>query len=209
MRSAQRTTRAFAPSPTRRYTFSEFCERVDDGQKADLIDGAIYVASPDNLDAGDLFLWLGFVMGGYVEERNLGKLFGSRIAFRLSDYNAPEPDLAFVLEKRLHLSRRGFFQGWPDFAIEIVSPDSVHRDYFAKLKLYEKYNVREYWIVDEIKQAVTVYRLNRQGKYREVPVRGGVLRSKVVKGFWLKTEWLWGEARPTRRFALEQLLAAT
>lgn len=209
MRSANRTTRDWPPSPTRRYTFEEFCELVPDGQKADLIDGVIYVASPDNLDAGKLFLWLVFVIYGYLEKRDLGELFGSRIAFRLSDYNSPEPDLAFVLKKRLHLSRRGHFYGWPDLAIEIVSPDSVRRDYFDKLKLYEKYHVREYWIIDEIEHTVTVYRLDANGKYRQIHVRGGVLRSKVMKGFWLKTEWLWPETRPSGRHALAQILAAS
>lgn len=39
-------------------TFDEFCELVEDGQKADLIDGAIYMASPDNTDANLVNGWL-------------------------------------------------------------------------------------------------------------------------------------------------------
>src|SRR5262249_48495267 len=40
------------------FTFDDFCLLVKDGQKADLIDGVIYMASPDNTEAADLNVWL-------------------------------------------------------------------------------------------------------------------------------------------------------
>jgi len=40
------------------YTFDDFCEMVREDQKADLIDGVIYMASPENTEANDLFVWL-------------------------------------------------------------------------------------------------------------------------------------------------------
>src|SRR6516225_10140221 len=46
------------------YSFEEFCSVVPDGQKADLIDGVIYMASPDNTDAADLFGWLFWLTNG-------------------------------------------------------------------------------------------------------------------------------------------------
>ena len=39
-------------------TFEEFCVLVNEDQKADLIDGVIYMASPENIEANDIFLWL-------------------------------------------------------------------------------------------------------------------------------------------------------
>jgi hypothetical protein len=44
------------------YTFEDFCEIIREDQKADLIDGVIYMASPENTDANDLFGWLFLVM---------------------------------------------------------------------------------------------------------------------------------------------------
>lgn len=44
------------------YTFEDFCALIPTGQKADLIDGVIYMASPDNTDA--LFMWLGRTAAG-------------------------------------------------------------------------------------------------------------------------------------------------
>src|SRR5688572_26153514 len=118
-----------AVSKCRQYTFDDFCLLVKDGQKADLIDGVIYMASPDNTDANSLNGWLGFLMMGVASTTRQGNVYISRVAFRLADIHGPEPDLAFVLRTRLHLVRRGFIEGRPDLAVEIVSPDSVERDY--------------------------------------------------------------------------------
>lgn len=188
------------------YDFEDFCVLVKDKQKADLLDGVIYVASPDNLDANRLFLWLAGLIDDYVEYRQLGEVFGSRAAFRLDNTNAPEPDIAFVATARLVHKHRGFFEGPPDLAIEIVSPESVQRDYHHKKTKYEEEGVREYWIVDELKQQVQLLRLGPKGKYRLIPVRQGVLHSEVIAGFWLKPAWLWQRPRRRKSDVLREIL---
>jgi len=191
------------------YTFDDFCVLVKDGQKADLLDGVIYVASPDNLDANRLFLWLAGLIDDFVEEQDLGEVFGSRVAFRLDETSAPEPDIAFVAKDRLTSKRRGFFKGPPDLAIEIVSPESVERDYHEKKAKYEKEGVREYWIVDEMKQHVRLLRLSAKSKYREVAAKQGVLHSDVLTGFWLKPSWLWQQPRRRKSAVLREILRGT
>src|SRR5579871_1826494 len=109
----------------RSLTFDDFCFLVQDGQKGDLINGAIHMASPENTDAYRIGKWLGGLLDQFLEERGLGEVFGSRVAFRLAEDQAPEPDLAVVRTENLHRVKRGYVEGPPDLAIEIVSPDSV------------------------------------------------------------------------------------
>ena len=188
-------------------TFDEFCFLVRDGQKADLIDGVIYMASPDNTDAGSLFVWLLWVIAGFVEEHDLGEVYGSRIAFRLDDKNSPEPDIAVVLTANLGRVERGYVAGPADVAFEIVSPESVDRDYEKKRALYQRAGVAEYWIIDERQETVTLLRRTARGKYREVRPRKGELPSEVLSGFWLRPEWLWQDPRPRKNEVLAQVLA--
>ncbi len=188
-------------------TFEEFCFLVNDDRKADLIDGVIYMASPDNTDANDLSGWIYFVMRGFAKEKDLGKVYGSRVAFRLDEYQSPEPDIAFVRKDRLHLVRRGFVDGRPDLAVEIVSQESVERDYEDKRQQYQDAGVPEYWIVDEIEQRVTLLRLDPRGRYREVKPRKGELHSEVLPGFRLRPAWLWQTPLPSELEVLTQLLA--
>jgi Uma2 family endonuclease len=179
-----------------RYTFDDFLVLVRDKEKADLLDGVIYMASPEAPETNRLFVWLIGLLDDYVELLKLGEIFGSRVAFRLEGSSGPEPDIAFVALARLARKRRGYFDGAPDVAFEIVSAESVERDYFYKKGQYERHGVREYWIIDESKRKVTLLRLNDKGKYREVKPKKGVLRSEVVTGFWLKPGWLWSPRRP-------------
>jgi Uma2 family endonuclease len=186
-RAAERQNRR-ASGPFR---FADFLARVQDGQKADLLDGVIYMASPENTDAAELFAWLLSLMVAYVAEHDLGKVYGSRVAFRLSDTYAPEPDIAFVRKRRKGIIERGSVNGPPDLALEIVSPDSIERDYEIKREAYETAGVEEYWIVDEMEQKVYLLRLTKARKYEEVRAIKGALASRVVPGFYLRPEWLW------------------
>lgn len=189
-------------------TFDEFCFLVKDKQKADLIDGVIHMASPDNLDANEITMWLSGLVDDFVIERDLGRTWVLRVAFRLDLKNSPEPDICFVLKNRLHLAKRGYFDGHPDAAFEIVSPDSVERDYVKKFQQYEQFGVPEYWIIDEIEETVTLYRLNKKGKYQEIRPKDGVYCSEAIEGFWLDPKWLWQLPKPRKSAILADLLSA-
>jgi Uma2 family endonuclease len=71
----------------------------------------------------------------------------------------------------------------PDLVIEIVSPDSGHRDYVEKRQEYLLFGVREYWIVDADREEVLVLR-RRGGRWIERVVRPPeVYATKVLPGF--------------------------
>jgi Uma2 family endonuclease len=188
------------------YTFEDLCALVKDGDKADLIDGVIYMASPDNTSANELFVWIIGLMGFFVEATVAGKVYGSRVALRLDDRNGPEPDIAFVRKTHLHLVKGGHIAGPADLTMEIVSPDSTDRDYHKKRRQYERARVPEYWIVDPLREKLTVLRLGPGGKYTRVQPRKGELHSRALPGFWVRPEWLWQEARPNMATILAELL---
>jgi len=64
--------------------------------------------------------------------------------------------------------------------------------------------VREYWIIDPHSQQVEAYALKRR-KFRRIEEADGIIRSTVVRGFWVKTGWLWSESRPTIMSAVRAL----
>jgi len=191
------------------YTYEDFCALIREDQKADLIDGVIYMASPDNTDANDLFVWLITVMHGYVERKELGRVFGSRVACRLDDNNAPEPDILVVRNEHADRILRGGVEGSPDLAIEIVSPESIERDYKKKRQQYQRAGISEYWILDEEKKTVLLLRLSARGRYREVRPRRGIFHSEILPGFYLDPDWLWREPRPFALDIAQQLLTAS
>ncbi len=62
------------------------------------------------------------------------------------------------------LDDKGAF-GAPDLVVEKLSPSTAAKDMKTKLLLYQKFGVKEYWLVDPEKKTVERFNLDRQGKY--------------------------------------------
>ncbi len=131
---------------------------LPDGERAELIDGKIYYMAPPNTKHQMLVSELHYQIKDYIKHNN-GEcnVFPAPFAVFLNenDKNYVEPDISVICD-RDKLSDKGC-NGAPDWVIEIVSPSSKSMDYLTKLFKYRTAGVREYWIVDSIKQRVTVY----------------------------------------------------
>ena len=68
-----------------------------------------------------------------------------------------QPDLSVVLDpaKLDERCRRSA----PDWVVEVLSPATAGHDHIPKRALYERAQVREYWLVHQVDLIVTVYRL--------------------------------------------------
>jgi Uma2 family endonuclease len=189
-------------------TVEQFYALVEDGQKADLIDGVIYMASPDTLKQNRLTGFFWHLLALYCESKDFGNVFASRFAFVLSPHSAPEPDVAFVRKERLHLVDERGMHGPPDIAVEIVSRDSRHRDRVKKRRLYQESGVSEYWIIDPLKQEALFLRL-KDGRYEPVTLEEDrVFRSTALPGFFVDVSWLFAPELPKIQDALRVIHGA-
>ena len=94
-----------------------------------------------------------------------------------SSVNVVQPDLVFISKNRLKtIKEKGIF-GAPDWIIEILSPSSDKIDIKLKRDLYERFGVREYWIVYPDKEKVEVYLL-REAKYK---LKGTFSRNETLE----------------------------
>lgn len=133
---------------------------LPDGERAELIDGEIYNMAPPNRKHQDILSFLYLKIGNYIAKNNgKCKIYPAPFAVFLfaDDSKYLEPDISVICD-RTKLDDRGC-NGAPDWIIEIVSPGNKVMDYYTKLSLYKEAGVREYWIVDPMKQAVLVYDL--------------------------------------------------
>ena len=131
---------------------------LPDGKRAELIDGKIYYMTPPNPKHQTLVMDLSYQIKDYIRRKN-GEcnVLPAPFAVFLNENhkNYVEPDISVICDKN-KISDQGC-NGAPDWVIEIVSPGSRPMDYFTKLFKYRSAGVREYWIVDPVKQRVTVY----------------------------------------------------
>lgn len=88
--------------------------------------------------------------------------------------------------------------------MEVVSPDSVRRDWRDKFFEYQEAGVREYWTVDPQNERAEVYLLESGSYVLQEPV-DGFHQSAVVPGFRVRTGWLWMVPPPDLVEALVEL----
>lgn len=131
---------------------------LPEGERAELIAGQIYYMAPPGRKHQEILSFLHLAIGNHIAQNNGAcKVYPAPFAVFLSedDSNYLEPDISVICDKN-KLDERGC-SGAPDWIIEIVSPSSRPMDYYTKLSLYRSAGVREYWIVDSMKQTILVY----------------------------------------------------
>lgn len=133
----------------------------DETKRYELIEGELFVSCAPGLPHQ---LVLSNLLGEftvYLKQNPIGLIVtGPGAVF--SDYDSVIPDLVFVSNERWDsIVGNHRFIAAPDLVIEIVSPGSENRsrDLKVKRRLYAKYGVQEYWIVDSEKRTVLVFRL--------------------------------------------------
>lgn len=131
---------------------------LPDGERAELIDGQIYMMAPPSRKHQTIARELFSSISSYIKSKggSCEPFFAPFAVFLNNDNtNYVEPDIAVICDKS-KLTDKGC-SGAPDWIIEIVSPSSKRMDYFTKLFKYRTAGVREYWIVDPEKNRILVY----------------------------------------------------
>lgn len=148
---------AQALTQERFYTIDDIYS-LPDGERAELIDGQIYYMAPPNTIHQRILSFLHLEIGNHIRaNRGDCEVFPAPFAVFLfaDDSKYLEPDISVICDKN-KLNDHGC-NGAPDWVIEIVSLSSRPMDYYTKLSLYRSAGVREYWIVDPMKQIILVY----------------------------------------------------
>ncbi len=160
---------------------------LPDGERAELIDGKIYYMAPPNTRHQRLVHFFDREIGNYIQNhKGECEVFPAPFAVFLNknDKNYVEPDISVICDKD-KITDKGC-NGAPDWIIEIVSQSSKSTDYFTKLFKYRTVGVREYWIVDPMKELVMVYKFEKEAMEQysfgeNVPVG-------IYEGFHIKVE---------------------
>ncbi|MBI3760347.1 MAG: Uma2 family endonuclease [Chloroflexi bacterium] len=160
---------------------------------------------PPNSLHQELVMFLAKLLGNFADLFGLGKVYSSPYEMKCRpDGPSREPDVLFIAKTNQSRIGAARLEGPADLVIEIVSDDSVSRDFDDKFIEYQECGVSEYWIVDprERRKRALFYHGGEGGLFESAKLEtGGIYRSKAVPGFWLKTEWLWEMPDPLLTFA--------
>lgn len=153
-----RKERTTMPLPIEKFHTIKDIYSLPEGQRAELIDGDMYMMAPPSRIHQKLVMQLSRIISNYIADKGGScEVYPAPFAVFLNsdDKNYVEPDISIICD-RDKLNDKGYV-GAPDWIIEIVSPSSQRMDYLTKLFKYRTAGVREYWIVDPQKELIQLY----------------------------------------------------
>ena len=162
----------------------------DDGNNYELIEGELFVSYSHDIPHQLILHNVLYALAMFAEERNRFGIVVPGPGVILSDQDSVVPDLVYVSNERWDSIVGGdYLIGAPDLVVEILSPGSENRnrDLQIKRRLYGKYGVKEYWVVDRENRSVLVFRLTGEG-LEEISIlrNDDQISSPLLPGFELK-----------------------
>ncbi len=160
--------------------------------------GYVIKMSPVALKHASIDDYFGDLLKAYFALNPIAQVIGAPFVMRVDATNSRrEPDLQVILKSNAGELTETYMHGPADIVIEIVSTESVSRDYGEKFEEYEEGGVGEYWIIDPIRTQTYFYRRDENGIYRLIlPDADGNYRTPLLPELVLHVPTLWQEPLP-------------
>ena len=149
---------------TRKISYEEYMALVDSSdQRYELIDGEIYLLASPSFKHQIVVNEIAWHFNNYFRGkpcRSLTapldvRLFGFANKFE-EDPNVVQPDVVVICDQdKVNESNR--YEGIPTLIVEVLSPSTKGKDLAAKLNLYMKSGVLEYWVINLENRSILQY----------------------------------------------------
>lgn len=170
------------PKQEEKYTYKEYLQWPED-DRWELIEGTPYMQAAPSWQHQAILRELIIQFGNYLKGKNCN-VFLSPFDLILTNEedekeskNVFQPDLLVVCDSS-KLKGTGYV-GVPDLVVEIVSPSTARSDKFYKFNMYEKFGVKEYWIIEPDIKLLSVFTLNENTRYGRPEIYSEVDKVKV------------------------------
>ena len=183
-------------------TYEQFLKWDFENPHVEWVNGEVVTRAPAGDEHQDVGGFLLTLLRLYADEHEVGVVRYEPFNMKTGpDLPGRSPDILFVSNKNRSRVKKNHLKGPADLAVEIISPGSRGTDRGDKFYEYEKGGVKEYWLIDPERKRAEFYRLGRDKQYQLIEVGGdGIFHSLVIKGLWVRVEWLWQRPlpKPTR-----------
>lgn len=146
-----------------RLTYDDYCLLPDDGKRREIIEGELFVTPSPETAHQRAIGRLAVRLWQSIESQKSGEIFFAPFDVVFSEFDVVEPDLLFISNARAGVLTRKNVQGAPDLVVEVLSESTARVDRTVKLKLYGKFRVEEYWLIDPEGPSAEIYRRGEEG----------------------------------------------
>ncbi len=146
------------------FTYDDYLTLPSNGKRHEIIEGELLMTPAPSPEHQRIVLRVSRILDEFVQMHGLGEILVSPVDVVLSMTDVVQPDVAFVSRERMEIVTKKNIVAAPDLVVEILSESTEKTDRVAKKAIYERFGVKEYWIVDPVSKAVEVYQL-KDGKF--------------------------------------------
>ncbi len=177
---------------------ARFYDEVEEGQKAEFINGAIIVPSPVKKRHHDTATRLLRFAHLYAQIHDLGFVGHEKIMISLTR-NDYEPDVCFFgKETAQAFSPDQMKFPAPAFVAEVLSPSTEAVDRGVKFEDYAAHGVGEYWLLDPDTEVAEQYVLEGDRYVLRMKSKSGQIESAIIAGLSLPVEALFDDGANLR-----------
>ena len=133
--------------------------KASDDETYEIINGQVYMMSRPSTRHMKIEGNILYALKTYLKGKSCQPFNETNVFF--AEDNIFVPDVMIVCDPEI-IEDDGV-HGTPDLIVEILSPSTARNDKISKKIIYEKYGVKEYWIIDQFSKSVEVYLL-KDGK---------------------------------------------
>lgn len=154
----------------------ELYKCLPEGTLAELIESQIHMSPSPTSKHQRILNKINVAIYKHFETTRTGEVFIAPLDVYLDEEsNAVQPDIVVILnEHKGIIDEKGHIHGSPDIIVEVLSPGNKDFDRIRKKDLYEKFAIKEYWIVDPENLLCSGYLLE-QDKFRSIGEFEGTL----------------------------------
>ncbi len=129
-------------------TALELYKILPEGTRCQLINNQIIMSPSPKWKHQDIVAVILTALRNYVSKNSTGKVL-SDVDVYFDDENVYRPDIMFIANEQSDiLGEDGYIHGAPVLVIEILSPGTSKFDKKEKKNVYERYGVKEYWLIE-------------------------------------------------------------
>ena len=156
-----------------RFGYTDLLAMPDDGRRYEIHEGELVVVAAPLARHQIAVVEIVIVLHDY-RRRSGGRVVTAPFDIVFGEYDVVQPDVVFFRAERSHLVRLDeVTRAAPDIAVEVLSPSTASIDRGRKMRMFARYGVPEYWIVDPVRLEIEVHALENGG-YRRAQVATGV-----------------------------------
>jgi len=149
------------------FTYEDLKALPENGKQYQIVEGDLIVSPSPKMLHQIIVLNLSAILREHVKKHSMGIVVCAPMDVVLSSENVFQPDVLFISNENKNIITEANIQGAPDLVVEVLSEGTKEMDLAMKRKIYARFSVKRYWLIDPDNKNMDCLLLSEEGYNEE------------------------------------------